>query len=237
MKRMGIVAALLLLLTLAGLPAGAQAKKILVIGAHPDDPECCMGGTICLLVEAGYEVVCVYTTGGQAGIAGRSASEAAAIRAKEAENAWRLMGTRGVIMSQVDGASVITPEKRAEMKALFEREKPDAVFTHWPIDGHMDHCICSILVTDTWRAMGAKIPFYYFESQGNRHSQLFVPTDYVDITKTQKRKYEACFCHESQRLERLTCEHQQQTDCFRGSECGYSAAEAFVRNPESEKLF
>ena len=37
-------------------------KKILVIGAHPDDPETCAGGTMCLLSAAGHEVVSVYLT-------------------------------------------------------------------------------------------------------------------------------------------------------------------------------
>ena len=40
------------------LPKGKR-KKILVIGAHPDDPETAAGGTICLLTDAGHEVVCV----------------------------------------------------------------------------------------------------------------------------------------------------------------------------------
>ena len=55
-------------------PAGKRKdrKKILVIGAHPDDPETAAGGTICLLTDAGHEVVCVYLTKGEAGIAGKS---------------------------------------------------------------------------------------------------------------------------------------------------------------------
>ncbi|MEE1089051.1 MAG: hypothetical protein UIC63_08810, partial [Bacteroidaceae bacterium] len=30
-------------------------KKIMVIGAHPDDAETSVGGTICLLTDAGHE--------------------------------------------------------------------------------------------------------------------------------------------------------------------------------------
>ncbi len=63
--------------TVLGLPVGANAQesnngnggnatkrrlKVLAIGAHPDDPETCCGGTVCLLTEAGHEVVCVYLT-------------------------------------------------------------------------------------------------------------------------------------------------------------------------------
>lgn len=57
-------------MTVLGIPlAGKTAKKtekgkkkILVIGAHPDDPETCAGGTMCLLSAAGHEVVSVYLT-------------------------------------------------------------------------------------------------------------------------------------------------------------------------------
>ena len=67
--------------TVLGLPMGAIAQdsnsdiakphkrlKVLAIGAHPDDPETCCGGTMCLLHDAGHEVVCVYLTRGEAGI-------------------------------------------------------------------------------------------------------------------------------------------------------------------------
>jgi LmbE family N-acetylglucosaminyl deacetylase len=40
-------------------------KKVLVIGAHPDDPETGCGGTMVWLKEAGCEVVAVYMTKGE----------------------------------------------------------------------------------------------------------------------------------------------------------------------------
>lgn len=78
---------------LGGIPLNLSAKdkvsprnrkKIMVIGAHPDDPETAAGGTMCLLSDAGHEVVSVYLTKGEAGIKGKSHDEAAAIREAEA---------------------------------------------------------------------------------------------------------------------------------------------------------
>ena len=54
----------------------AGYKKVLVIGAHPDDPETMCGGTMLRLKELGAEVVSVYLTSGEAGIRGKSHEEA-----------------------------------------------------------------------------------------------------------------------------------------------------------------
>ena len=40
-----------------GSPTKRKRMKVLAIGAHPDDPETCCGGTMCLLTDAGHEVV------------------------------------------------------------------------------------------------------------------------------------------------------------------------------------
>ncbi|MBO7382421.1 MAG: PIG-L family deacetylase, partial [Muribaculaceae bacterium] len=112
--------------TILGLPAAAASQndmprrrgKVLVIGAHPDDPETTSGGTICLLTDAGHEVVCVYLTRGQAGIEGKSHSEAAAIRSAEAEAACEVMGARAVFMSQIDGNTEANLDRYREMREL-----------------------------------------------------------------------------------------------------------------------
>ena len=141
------------------LPKGKR-KKILVIGAHPDDPETAAGGTICLLTDAGHEVVCVYLTRGEAGIPGKSHEEAAAIRVKEAEAACAMTGARPLFMDQVDGATEVNLDRYREMREMLEREKPDVVITHWPIDSHRDHAACGMLVLDhgdAWDALSHSI--------------------------------------------------------------------------------
>ncbi|HEX6908343.1 MAG TPA: PIG-L family deacetylase, partial [Terriglobales bacterium] len=63
----------------AGLPLlsgeGSSAQetgrlKIVVAGAHPDDPESGCGGTIALYTDLGHEVTILYLTRGEAGIKG-----------------------------------------------------------------------------------------------------------------------------------------------------------------------
>ena len=205
-----------------------KKRKALIIGAHPDDPETIAGGTMILLIKAGWDVVCVYLTRGEAGIKGMSGDKAAAIREKECKAACKVTGARYRFMSQVDGATVVNKEKYAEMLKLIEEEKPELVITHWPIDTHRDHRNCSILVYDAWRYSGYSFNLFYAEAMSGNQSMNFVPTDYVDITSVVEKKHEACYCHESQGMPDLLGNWHIPMEKFRGMEYWCDYAEAFV---------
>lgn len=225
--------------TVLGLPAVASdngrivdtnRRKILVIGAHPDDPETGCGGTMCLLHDAGHEVVSVYLTRGEAGIPGKNASEAAAIRVAECEEACKITGARHIFMNQVDGATEVTPERYKEMRDLIKREDPDVVLTHWPIDSHRDHAVCGILVLDAWRRLGRNFQLYYFEVMTGDQTQMFKPTHWVNIGSVLERKHKACYCHVSQQLQPIFEGWHEPMERFRGIESHCSVAEAFAQH-------
>ncbi|MBO4984028.1 MAG: PIG-L family deacetylase [Bacteroides sp.] len=206
----------------------SAGKKVLVIGAHPDDPETACGGTMMLLKQAGWEVVSVYMTRGQGGIEGKSHDEAAAIRTLEAEEACRLLDARPVFMTQIDGNTEINRQRYAEMRELIAAEKPDVVFTHWPIDSHPDHRVCSLLVYDAWRRLGYSFELFYFEVMSGMQTQLFSPTDYVDISSVTEQKRKACHCHVSQNMPWIYGDWHDGMERFRGLEFHCKYAEAFV---------
>lgn len=206
----------------------AKKKKALIIGAHPDDPETACGGTMVLLREAGYDVVSVYMTRGEAGIVGKTHDEASAIRTQEAENACKILGVRAIFMTQLDGSSEVNKERYVEMRTLIKDEAPDIVFTHWPIDSHPDHRVCSLLVYDAWRRLGYNFELFYFEVMSGTQTQLFQPTDYVDISKVAQIKKDACYCHESQDMHHLYKDWHDGMEHFRGLECRCERAEAFI---------
>ncbi len=225
---------------LGGIPAIAKdkkdRKKILVIGAHPDDPETAAGGTICLLTKAGHDVACVYLTKGQASSSFTDRKVAADTRTKEAIAACAIMGSRYIFMDQEDGATEVSEKRRADMRELISKEKPDVVITHWPIDGHRDHAACGILVADAWRRLDHCFELYFFEVMTGVQTQLFHPTDWVDISSVRDLKYKACYCHESQHLEETMEEFHGPMEAFRGLECRCPAAEAFAHNTVPAKL-
>lgn len=235
MKRTKII--LLGLFCMLMLPLSMQAgekwlqgyKKVLVIGAHPDDPESMCAGTMLKLKAMGAEVVAVYLTSGEAGIVGKTHEQARTIRQAEARKACEVLGVRAVFLTQTDGNAEVNKERYAEMKALIEAEQPDMVITHWPIDSHRDHRVCSILVYDAWRMTGRGFDLYYSEVMTGMQTQNFTPTLWVDITDYRDKKIKAYLCHESQELEGAVKEYHDTMERMRGMECQAKYAEAFVQ--------
>ncbi|MBS1500920.1 MAG: PIG-L family deacetylase [Bacteroidetes bacterium] len=221
------------LLTLPGIlqaqPASpAEKKKIVCFGGHPDDPESGCGGTLARLANMGHDVTIVYLTTGEAGIEGKSHAEAAAIRKQEAINASAVLKAKPVFAGQIDGDTIVDNTWLAKIQKIIADEKPDLVFTHWPVDSHKDHQSASLLMIQTWVRSSKKFPLYFFEVCTGEQTMGFRPTDYVDITETQEQKRKSVYCHVSQDPPGIYgCGHAAMED-FRGRELGVKAAEAFV---------
>jgi LmbE family N-acetylglucosaminyl deacetylase len=212
--------------------APVRARKIVVVGGHPDDPESGCGGTMARLADLGHEVVSLYLTRGEAGIAGKSHEEAAAIRTAECQEACKILKARPIFAGQVDGATEVSPARYDALHAILAAERPDVVFTHWPIDTHRDHRAASLLTYDAWLRLRRSFVLVYFEVMSGSQTQQFSPTNYVDITATEGRKRAACFAHKSQNPAGFY-EHHDKMNRFRGLECSHTFAEGFVRHVQS----
>jgi LmbE family N-acetylglucosaminyl deacetylase len=212
--------------------APKRKLKVIVAGAHPDDPESGCGGTIARYTGLGHDVVVFYLTRGEAGIRGKSHDEAAAIRTAEAKKACEILKARPVFVGQIDGSAEINPGRYAEFARMLEVESPDIVYTHWPVDTHRDHRATSLLVFDAWLNAGKKFALYYFEVMSGEQTSQFWPTHYVDITATEKLKRAACFAHVSQDPDDFYQYHDAMNR-FRGMEAGHKYAEGFVRHAQS----
>jgi LmbE family N-acetylglucosaminyl deacetylase len=213
----------------------AAPLTILCIGAHPDDPESGCGGALARYAAAGHVVKILYLTRGERGIDGKSLDEAAHIRTLEAEAACVVLGANPLFFGQVDGAAEVTHEAVAAMTKLVAAEKPDVVFTHWPVDTHPDHRAVSLLAYDAWLRTGRTAALAYFEVLTGDQTQLFRPTDYVDISAVAARKRSACFAHASQKPEEWYPAHERMSR-FRGMEHQCEQAEAFVRHDRGPAL-
>lgn len=212
-----------------------QRLKVLVVGGHPDDPESGCGGTIALYASAGHQVTILYLTRGEAGIDGTSHDEAARIRTAEAERAAASLGATPRFFGQIDGDTHVDSGAYAAMAALLAAAQPDVIFTHWPVDTHPDHRAASLLSYDAWLRTGKKAALGYFEVLTGEQTQVFRPTDYVDISAVAQKKRDACFLHVSQRPEEWYPVHERMSR-FRGMEHGCENAEAFVRHDQGPAI-
>src|ERR1039458_4477453 len=169
----------------------------------------------------------------------KSCPEAAAdaagnVRVAEAKRACEILKARPLFAGQCDGHAVVDAAHYREFRDLIDAERPDVLFTHWPIDGHRDHRAISMLAYDAWLATGKKFAFYYYEVSDGEDTLMFPPTDFVDIAATEPRKRLACYAHASQAPDKFYA-LQSQVTRFRGVESGYLHAEAYVRHAQSRE--
>ena len=213
--------------------SGAKKLKVVVAGGHPGDPEYGCGGTVARYTAGGHAVTLLYLNRGEGGIPGKTPQQAATIRTAEAQKACELLGARPLFADQIDGQAIVDKAHYDSFARILEAEKPDVLFTQWPIDGHPDHRATSMLCYEAWLRAGKSFGLYYYEVSDGEDTLMFYPHDYVDISAVEARKRAACYAHASQTPDRFYA-LQDQVARFRGVEGGTAAAEAFVRHVQSK---
>jgi N-acetylglucosamine malate deacetylase 1 len=208
-------------------PKPVRKLKVIVTGGHPGDPEYGCGGTIGLYSELGHEVTLLYLNKGE-----WPPRDAGVSRVAEASKACEILKARPLYAGQFNSQAVVDKAHYEDFRKILEAEKPDAVFTHWPIDNHADHRAISMLVYDAWLKMKKQFALYYYEVSSGEDTVQFSPTHYVNITKTEPRKRLACYAHGSQTPDKYYA-LQEQVTRMRGIESGHKHAEAYIRHVQS----
>ncbi len=117
-------------------------------------------------------------------------------------------------------------------RKLLEAQRPDVVFTHWPIDNHADHRAISMLTYDAWLKMGKGFALYYYKVSNGEDTVHFSPSHYVNISQTEPRKRLACYAHASQSPDKFYA-LQELVTRMRGIESGHRRAEGYIRHVQS----
>ena len=227
---LGLAAGVPAVQALAGAPVAenpsAGKLKFIVCGGHPGDPEYGCGGTIARLTAGGHDVALLYLNEGD------WPPTPAATRLAEAQKACEVLKARRLYAGQVNGHAVVDADHYDQYRKILEQERPDAVFTQWPLDNHRDHRACSTLTYDAWRQMGRSFSLYYYEVSNGEDTLQFSPATYVDFSEFEPAKRAACYAHASQTPDRYYA-LQDSVAAFRGLECGCKRAEAFLLQRES----
>lgn len=220
---------------------GELPKRVLAVGAHPDDLELTCAGTLARFRAAGSEVILAVVCKGEKGGAAGSCQELAATREQEARAAAAILGATIHFLGLPDGAVFDTPQTRTMFVTLFRKTRPELIITHGPDDYHDDHVrVHHLALNASW--------FSASPGQRTEHPPLpvvpavicadnmagirFDPTHYVDISQTYEIKRQMIECHVSQTsradsgMHRLL-EMAQTLARLRGLQCGVQYAEGF----------
>ena len=203
--------------------------KLIVFGAHPDDPETGCGGLVGRWSRSGGETVFAYATifREDKTFFDRPARD---VRTEESLAACAVLGVRPVIWEYPHEKIDLTAKGIARATDFFLDERPDVVVTHWPVDTHPDHRAVASLGLSAFLDARSEFQLYYFEVMTGRQTMHFHPTNYVDISDSGilELKRRSVYCHRSQEPDALWKDHELMHS-FRGRECGVERAEAYVR--------
>jgi LmbE family N-acetylglucosaminyl deacetylase len=148
----GLATTLLLAAALSGQAEKEQHKapenkklRVVIVGAHPDDPESGCGGLIALLTKSGHKVIVGYMTSYR-GDRKIGEEPEAKVRRREASAACQSLGAKPHFFEYAH-EKLFADEATLEAVSAWLREtKPDIVVTHWPLDTHENHHVTSSLV-------------------------------------------------------------------------------------------
>jgi LmbE family N-acetylglucosaminyl deacetylase len=132
--------------------------RIIVFGAHPDDPEYRGAGVAMKWARAGHHVKLVSATNGDIGHWQMAGGPLAQRRKKEVEEVDRRLGATNEVLDIHDGEILPTLENRRMITRLIREWNADIVITNRPNDYHPDHRYTSILVQDS--AYMVTVPFF-----------------------------------------------------------------------------
>lgn len=220
-----------------------ELKHVLLIAAHPDDPEFGCGGTMAKWAAAGKEITYVLLTSGDKGSRDPNLrpGQLATQREEEQRAAAKATGVKEVIfLRHPDGLLDNTLELRRQLVHLIRRHKPEIVvaidpWKHYQL--HPDHraagqaALDAVWAAREWHIFGEQL---HGEEEPWRTKEVYLFwTDnidyYEDVTDHIATRVAALTHHASQvgpdheKLDKRIRERSAKV----GEEAGYQYAEGF----------
>lgn len=195
-------------------------NNILVILAHPDDPQFFCGGTLAKWAREGHSITYIIVTAGDKGFnpatqADMTSKKLVPIRKVEQTNAAKIIGAKPPLFLDLeDGTLIPDIHLRRIIVREIRRHKPDILVTCDPQNlfalygiNHPDHRACGQVVIDAvFPAAGSPVFFPELISEGfepHMPKEIWCsltnqPNETVDVTETWDVKIQAILEHKSQ---------------------------------------
>ena len=196
------------------------SQKILVILAHPDDPEFFCGGTLAHWARAGHEITYVLLTCGDKGFNPATQTDMTpemlcGIRYEEQQNAAKVIGARSVhFLDRADGYLTPDLDLRRDVVRVIRQHKPDILVTCDPQTlfatygiNHPDHRAAGQVVLDAVFPAAGNLAFFpeLIEEGHSPHmpkevwcSLTHQPNITIDVTEMWDIKIKAILEHKTQ---------------------------------------
>lgn len=177
-------------------------SDVVCIGAHPDDVEIGMGGTVAGLIRRGVSVTIVDLTDGEPTPHGTHET-----RMVEAANAAEVLGAERITLELPNRYLFDTLEARRELAQVLREVRPRVMFIPFAEDAHPDHIAAADIaiaarfyakLTKTDMRGEPHFPQFVFRYMAVHLRLLREPSFIVDITDDLESKLAALGCYESQ---------------------------------------
>ncbi len=201
-------------------PPWTSPQNILVILAHPDDPEFFCGATLAQWARASHQITYVLMTCGDKGFnpatqPDMTPEKLCGIRHVEQANAANIIGAKAVhFLDHADGYLVPSLELRRDIVREIRRHKPDILVTCDPQNlfagyglNHPDHRACGQIVLDAVFPAAGNLAYFPellqegYEPHMPREvwcSLTSQPNVTLDVTDTWEIRLQAIFEHKTQ---------------------------------------
>ena len=203
----------------------SKKQSVIAFGAHPDDLEIGMGGTLAKLARLGYDVNLVIAT-----LPNFVKTDIKEQRRIEATMSAKTLGCKSPQFLDLSPDEITIGRKFVTMiDDIINKHKPEAVFTQWIGDSHQDHQALTRAVIAASRDSN-NLFMYETTIPGGLTENAFRPQLYVDITETLEVKSNALDCFHSQKNYRcgdLWSDAVVGRCSYRGYQMNVKYAEAF----------
>jgi N-acetylglucosamine malate deacetylase 1 len=170
-------------------------QSIIVFGAHPDDIEIGMAGTVAKLTGMGYDVKLIVAT-----LPNFVKTDTKEERKNESTMSAKVMGCKTPDFLDLSPEEITFNRKFVtQINEIIQRHAPDAIFTQWIGDTHQDHQVLTRAVIAAARDSN-NLFMYETTIPGGISENAFRPQLYVDITETLDIKRNALDCFDSQKI-------------------------------------
>ncbi len=204
--------------SLEGIPVSKKTspltpKKLMVLGAHPDDCELMAGGFAALCAQRGWKVKFVSVTSGNAGHQDMSPRELAKRRLREGHKAAGRIGATFETLGEPDGRLFVTETTTRKVVGVIRRFQPDILVCPRTCDYHRDHRATGQLALDASYLLGVplaypgtpvcRVPVILYACDSFTEGPPFTPNLFVDIAPVMPVHLQMLSDHESQVFEWL----------------------------------